>query len=209
MPDKRPLRADAARNRARVLDVAYATFAEEGLSVPIDEIARRLGVGAGTVYRHFPTKEALFGAIASSRLQHLIDRAATLVEAEEPGPAFFTYLHELVEEGRSDQGLVDALAGIGFDIATAVPDAEQHFMALLEDLLTRAQRAGAVRSDIGVTDVKALLVGCQAMQRYSDEPGTARRTLAVVRDGLASRSGDVVPILLERGERADGPRSSS
>ena len=59
-PD-RPLRADAARNRARVLEVAYETFAAEGLSVPIDEIARRAGVGAGTVYRHFPTKEDLFG----------------------------------------------------------------------------------------------------------------------------------------------------
>ena len=188
MPDQpRPLRADAARNRARVLDVAYATFAQEGLSVPIDEIARRAGVGAGTVYRHFPTKEALFAAIASNRLHHLIDRAAAFTEAKEPGEAFLAYLDVLVEEGRSDQGLVDALAGIGFDVAAAVPDAEQRFMALLEDLLTRAQRAGAVRSDIGVMDVKALLVGCQAMQRYSDEPGTARRALAVVRDGLTSR----------------------
>jgi len=61
-PD-RPLRADAARNRARVLEVAYDTFAAEGLSVPIDEIARRAGVGAGTVYRHFPTKDDLFLAV--------------------------------------------------------------------------------------------------------------------------------------------------
>ena len=154
-------------------------------TVPIDEIARRAGVGAGTVYRHFPTKEALFGAIASDRLHHLVDRAATFTDTKEPGDAFFAYLDLLVEEGRSDQGLVDALAGIGFDLAAAMPDAEQHFLALLADLLTRAQRAGAVRSDVGVADVKALLVGCQAMQRYSDGP--ARQALAVVRDGLIPR----------------------
>ena len=65
----RPLRADAARNRARVLEVAYDTFAAEGLSVPIDEIARRAGVGAGTVYRHFPTKEDLFRAVVDDRLR--------------------------------------------------------------------------------------------------------------------------------------------
>ena len=185
----RPLRADAARNRARVLEVAYATFAEEGLSVPIDEIARRAGVGAGTVYRHFPTKEALFGAIASDRLQHLVDRAAAFTDTKEPGDAFFAYLDLLVEEGRSDQGLMDALAGIGFDLAASVPDAVQRFMARRADLLTRAQRAGAVRSDIRPADVKALLVGCQAVQRSSHDPATARRALAVVRDGLAPRPG--------------------
>ena len=189
MSDKpRPLRADAARNRARVLDVAYETFAEEGMSVPIDEIARRAGVGAGTVYRHFPTKEALFAAIASNRLQQLNDRAAEFTETKEPGEAFFAYLNVLVEEGRSDQGLADALAGTGIDITTAIPDAEKHFMALLGGLLTRAQHAGAVRSDIDVKDVKALLVGCQAMQRSSNEPGTTQRVLGVVRDGLISRA---------------------
>jgi AcrR family transcriptional regulator len=188
MVDKtRPLRADAARNRARVLEVAYETFAQEGLSVPIDEIARRAGVGAGTVYRHFPTKEALFEAIASNRLQHLIDSAAAFADTEDPGSAFFAYLALLIEEGKTDQGLVDALAGIGYDIAAAIPEAEKLFIETLEDLLTRAQRAGAVRPDIRVLDVKALMVGCQAMQRYSDDPGTAARTLAVVRDGLVNR----------------------
>ena len=185
----RPLRADAARNRARVLDVAYATFAEEGLSVPIDEIARRAGVGAGTVYRHFPTKEALFAAILSNRLQHLIDRAAASGEVDEPGAAFFAYLEVLFEEGRSDYGLMEGLAGIGFDVAAAIPETEQRFMALLEDLLEPAQRAGAVRPDVVAGDIKTLLVGCQAMLRHSDEPGTVQRTLAVVRDGLTPPTG--------------------
>ena len=185
MVDKtRPLRADAARNRARVLEVAYETFAQEGLSVPIDEIARRAGVGAGTVYRHFPTKESLFEAIASDRLQHLIDSAAAFADTEDPGAAFFAYLALLIDEGKADLGLVEALAGIGYDIAAAIPDAEKLFLDTLEGLLTRAQRAGAVRPDVEVYDVKVLMMGCQAMQRYSADPATAQRTLAVVRDGL-------------------------
>src|SRR5919112_2327333 len=127
----RPLRADAARNRARVLAVAYQTFAREGLSVPIDEIARRAGVGAGTVYRHFPTKEALFRAIVASRLQRLIDYGTPLLDADDPGAAFFAFLALLVEEGEKDQGLVEALAGVGFDIAAVMPDAERDFLAVL------------------------------------------------------------------------------
>jgi AcrR family transcriptional regulator len=179
----RPLRADAARNRARVLEVAYQTFAQQGLSVPIDEIARRAGVGAGTVYRHFPTKEALFRAIVANRLQRLIDYATPLMDADDPGAAFFAFLALLVEE--KDQGLVEALAGVGFNIATTMPDVEREFLAMLGGLLTRAQRAGAVRSDVDVDDVKALLVGCQAMLRHNDNAELTRRTLTVVMDGLA------------------------
>ena len=81
----RPLRADAARNRARLLEVAYETFAAEGLSVPIDEVARRAGVGAGTVYRHFPTKEALFQAVIENRMQALVDDGRALLRSEGPG----------------------------------------------------------------------------------------------------------------------------
>jgi len=187
MADKpRRPRADAVRNRSRVLEVAYRTFAEEGLSVPIDKIARRAGVGAGTVYRHFPTKEALFQAIVASRLQRLIDYAKELTDAGESGEAFFAFLAFLVEEGKEDQGLVDALAGIGFDIAAAMPGAERDFLAVLDNLLTRAQLAGAVRMDVDVRDIKTLLVGCQAMQRYGGDAELTRRMLAVVRGGLTS-----------------------
>ena len=108
----RPVRADAARNRARVLEVAYETFAADGLSVPIDEIARRAGVGAGTVYRHFPTKEALFQAVIADRMRHLIDDGRALLESERPGQALFTFLRSMVLQwGAADRGLVEALAG--------------------------------------------------------------------------------------------------
>src|ERR1700753_10085 len=81
----RTLRADAARNRARVLEVAYETFAAEGLAVPIDEIARRAGVGAGTVYRHFPPKEALFAAVIDDRIHAMVENGRSLLDTVGPG----------------------------------------------------------------------------------------------------------------------------
>ncbi|MBJ7383835.1 MAG: TetR/AcrR family transcriptional regulator, partial [Mycolicibacterium sp.] len=110
----RPMRADAARNRAKVLEVAYETFAAEGLAVPIDEIARRAGVGAGTVYRHFPTKEALFQAVIEDRVRSIVDRAHELLAAD-PGTALFEFLREMVRTAAADHGIADALAGYGVD----------------------------------------------------------------------------------------------
>ncbi len=179
----RALRADAARNRARVLDVAYQTFAAEGLSVPIDEIARRAGVGAGTVYRHFPTKEALFAAVIEDRMQRLVDDAHALLKSDGPGEAVFTFLRSIVLQwGATDRGLVDAMAGLGIDIASAAPDAEDAFLAVLGELLSAAQEAGTVRRDVGVRDVKTILVGCQAMEAY--DSALAERVTDVVVDGL-------------------------
>jgi AcrR family transcriptional regulator len=182
----RPLRADAARNRARVLEVAYETFAAEGLSVPIDEIARRAEVGAGTVYRHFPTKEALFAAVIEDRMQHLVDDGHALLKSDGPSEALFAYLRSIVLQwGATDRGLVDALAGVGIDIPSVAPDAEDAFLAVLGDLLRAAQEAGTARPDIGVREVKSILVGCQAMEAYNS--ALADRVTDVVVDGLRAR----------------------
>jgi AcrR family transcriptional regulator len=179
----RPLRADAARNRARVLEVAYETFAADGLAVPIDEIARRAGVGAGTVYRHFPTKEDLYRAVVEDRIRHIVDEGRALVAADDPGEALFTFLRSMVLQwGATDRGLSDALAGFGIDVETVIPEAEVDFLGMLGDLLRAAQKAGTVRRDVDVPDVKAMLVGLQAMQSYNDE--AAQRLTDAVLDGL-------------------------
>jgi AcrR family transcriptional regulator len=179
----RPLRADAARNRARVLEVAYDTFAAEGLSVPIDEIARRAGVGAGTVYRHFPTKDDLFRAVVDNRLRHIVDEGSALARNEAPDQALFVFLRSLVLQfGATDRGLADALAGAGVDVETAMPETETAFLAILRSLLEAGQKAGTVRPDVDLTDVKALLVGCLEMQ--AAKPDAAERLTAVVLDGL-------------------------
>src|SRR3954465_151943 len=124
MVDKtRPLRADAARNRARVLEVAYETFAAEGLAVPIDEIARRAGVGAGTVYRHFPTKEDLYRAVIEDRINRIVDDGRGLLASDNPGQALFAFLRSMVLQwGATDRGLAESLAGFGGDVRGALAE---------------------------------------------------------------------------------------
>jgi AcrR family transcriptional regulator len=184
-PD-RPLRADAARNRARVLEVAYDTFAAEGLSVPIDEIARRAGVGAGTVYRHFPTKDDLYRAVVQDRLENITESGRALLDTGDPGEALFTFLRSMVLQwGATDQGLTEALAGVGIDSAIAMPDVEADFMGMLADLLRAGQKAGAVRADLDARDVKAILSGASAMQ--ATYPDSAERVTEVFLDGLRAR----------------------
>jgi AcrR family transcriptional regulator len=180
-PD-RPMRADAARNRARVLEVAYETFAAEGLSVPIDEIARRAGVGAGTVYRHFPTKDDLYRAVVEDRISSIIEGGRALVGAGDPGGALFAFLRSMVLQWGTDQGLMQALTGVGIDIAAAMPGLEQEFLGMLGDLLVAGQNAGTVRGDLSVRDVKALLTGASAVQ--SAYPDSAQRVIDVLLDGL-------------------------
>lgn len=182
----RAVRADARRNRARVLDAAIAAFAEEGLAVPVHEIARRAGVGTGTVSRHFPTKESLFEAIVLERVGRLLDRAHELAATAQPGPAFFGFFAAWVREGALNRGLSQALAGDGYDMEAAALRAGLDFGGTLSDLLGGAQAAGAVQDDIELGDIKALMAGCLAR---SEADGPAReRVIRVVSDGLQPRS---------------------
>lgn len=179
---ERPLRADAARNRARLLEVAYETLAAEGASVPIDEIARRAGVGAGTVYRHFPTKEALFGAVVENRLRQIATEGRTLLETDDPGEALYAFIRGMVLQGAIDRSLTEAMAGYGIDVNVVAPEAEAEFLGLLGDLLSAAQRAGTARPEVSVPEVKAVIVGCQAAQAYN--PDVAERVTEIVINGL-------------------------
>jgi AcrR family transcriptional regulator len=181
----RPPRADAVRNRARVLEAAQAAFAAEGLAVPLDEIARRAGVGAGTVYRHFPTKEALFEAVILDRIIRFVDAARKLAAADDPGAAFVEFLHRLVAGAASAKDLADALAGANLAAAGLIIAAKQDLSEAGSALLTRAQQAGAVRADIGIDEVMALLSGTTlALQQQPATDGLREKVFAVIRDGL-------------------------
>src|SRR5258708_13405708 len=111
----RPLRADGVRNRARVLEVAYETFAAEGLGVPIDEIARRAGVGAGTVYRHFPTKEDLFRAVIGDRIEGIVEDGRAVLASGDPGEALFTFLRAVGLWSATDRALAQPPPGVGIN----------------------------------------------------------------------------------------------
>lgn len=173
------LRADARRNRARVIEVAAQVFATEGLSVPVHEIARRAGVGTGTVSRHFRTKEDLFEAILRSRLEELTAQADQLGEQEEPGTAFTTFFAVAVHAGAADRGLAERMAAAAGDRDTlGTRLGAQALCDRLGELLEKAQRVGAVRADITLADVEALMVACMSREQ-SLGPITA-----VVIDGL-------------------------
>ncbi|EWM13383.1 transcriptional regulator, TetR family [Kutzneria sp. 744] len=166
------MRADARRNRARVLEVAQQVFAEEGLAVPIDEIARRAGVGVGTVYRHFPTKDALFVAIIQERLRSVGEVARKLAEGPAAGRAFFGFFERMVRDASLNKALFDALAAGGGLNQELTAEARQVMMTGLGDLLAKAQEAGEVRPDLTAADVKTLIVGCLSMARQGTaDPG--------------------------------------
>ena len=177
------LRADARRNRDQILAAAEQAFSQDGLGVPVDEIARRAGVGAGTLYRHFPTKEALFEAVVVAHMEQLASEARAALESDTPSEALFGFIARLASEGRTKRNLVDALTGAGIDIkaVAAAPKAEfeQAFAALLE----KAQRAGEVRPDLTVADLFGLVMGTCTMADERDE-SSQRRMLSVVCAGL-------------------------
>jgi AcrR family transcriptional regulator len=183
----RPLRADARRNRARILEVAVEAFAADGLSVPVQEIARRAGVGTGTVSRHFPTKEALFEAILLGRAGQLVDEAARLARSDDPGAAFFEFFTLVIAEGTANLGLAEALAGAGFDLETSTKRGGADVLGALNDLLVRAQQAGAVRADVDAMDVKALISGCLARAPRTTDFAARDRMISIARQGLRGR----------------------
>ncbi|MGW9075370.1 TetR/AcrR family transcriptional regulator [Streptomyces kronopolitis] len=160
-----PSRADARRNRALVLQAARFAFEEQGLGVPLGEIARRAGVGAGTVYRHFSSKEALFRATIVDRIELFTDTARDLADVTDPGPVFFRFLASVVRLASQNKALCDALEASGTGRFEPSPGVGKNFEEALEVLLSRAQKAGEVRQDVGIADVRALLVGCLSMER--------------------------------------------
>jgi AcrR family transcriptional regulator len=177
---ERSLRADALRNREKVLQAAREAFATRGYGVPLDEIASLAGVGPGTVYRHFPSKESLFEAVVAARVQDLIDDAQARAAAADPGAAFFGFLGRMGSEAAAKRDLPEAISVDGA--------AQETFRAAFGVLLSRAQRVGAVRADITLLDLVVLLKG---MMRSLQEvpPGAAGaaqrdRLVAVLADGL-------------------------
>jgi AcrR family transcriptional regulator len=190
--DGRGPRADARRNRERVLRVAAEIFAAEGLSVPVHEIARRAGVGTGTVSRHFPSKVDLFAAILLGRVEELDARAARLAADLPPGAAFEAMFRTVVRAGAAHRGLAEALAGAGYDVERAAALAGHDLTARVRGMLARAQESGAVRPDVQYADVKALMTGCLARDT-GDDPGALDRIIDLVCSAMRATTGPPPP----------------
>ncbi|WP_280363890.1 TetR/AcrR family transcriptional regulator [Nocardia wallacei] len=179
----KPMRADARRNRDLVLATARDMLSAEGLSVSFDEIARRAGVGVGTVYRHFPTREALYEAVLRGRLEQFVEDAQGLAAADaDPGRTFLDYFTRLVGEVALNQALCETLeTGTEAIVSEEVRD---QFRAQFATLLRRAQHAGTVRSDLDTADAMDLLVGAATAERRAHRRGAPNHALTVVLAGL-------------------------
>ncbi|MFI6741016.1 TetR/AcrR family transcriptional regulator [Nonomuraea sp. NPDC050451] len=187
MTPDRPLRADARRNRARVLEAAEAAFSAEGMAVPLDEIARRAGVGAGTIYRHFPSKEALFEAVIHDRIGQFAEEARALSAAERPGKEFFAFLGRVIDQAMLNKALCDALEAAGSPVQPS-DGVQRDVWEAFGSLLGAAQHAGAVRADVDVSDLRALLSGALAMERHArDSDRPAGRLAELLLDALLPR----------------------
>jgi AcrR family transcriptional regulator len=180
---ERPLRADALRNRARILEAAESVFANEGIEAPVDFIAEKAGVGVGTLYRHFPNKERLCEAILLERLTALAADARALASSDQPEKALFGYLEHFVAVGCAKRDLIVVVSGAGIEFEAAMAPLKDQLREAIGVLLARAQAAGAVRPDVTADVVMTLTMAtCQA----STHPGAAPTAdvLSVVFDGL-------------------------
>jgi len=180
------MRADAQRNYAKLLSAASTAFVESGADdVSLEEIARRAGVGIGTLYRHFPTRQALLEAVYRDQAEQLKARADALLDSGPPGEAFAAWLHALVAFSSTKRNLTSSMvATLGRDSAV-ISTCSKLIRDSADELLARAQQAGAVRTDVSSIDVIRLVHGVSMVTEYAPgDPGQAGRMLALILDGL-------------------------
>lgn len=187
------MRADAARNRAKLLEVAEELFTTKGPAVEMDEIAAAAGIGVGTIYRHFATKDALLEAIVVAPIEALIEEARSLASASDPGEAFYALFERLVELATSKHHLIATFANAGHAAHVGTRDeiASRHdrFRDAFGKLLVRAQRAGAVRRDVHVDELVAIVNGAfPYLERSGSGRAAHHRLLALIEDALAPES---------------------
>lgn len=185
--DARPLRADARRNREAIIEAADVLFQQGGIAVGMDEIAAAAGVGVGTLYRRFPTKETLFMAIARREVDRLISLARQWSTNDDACATFFRYVDHTVREMTARQNLFEALSRTDLH-----DDGHEELKAALGAaigvLFSRAIERGCVRADLSVDELLSLLMGtCMAVGKLGPEPGGRCHIVDVVCDGLRVR----------------------
>jgi AcrR family transcriptional regulator len=177
-------RADARRNRARILAAAEEVFAEQGPAASTEEVAARAGLAIGTIFRHFPTKQELLRAIMKDLLQQLTERAAVLAASGNPSIALQTFFTETVQQAARKRPVIELLGQAGVDVQMTA--AVEQFRTGVSSMLTLAQQAGTVRDDVDPDDVIALLATIsQGAAHSSWSPDRQQRTLMIIFRGLS------------------------
>jgi AcrR family transcriptional regulator len=191
----KPLRADAERNRRRILDAAREVFAARGLDASLDEIAAHAGVGVGTVYRRFADKGDLIDALFEDKVAELATAAREALAVEDPWEGFTTFMTRVCEQQATDRGFKQALLG-GAPGCRRIARARNTVAPYARQLLERAQASGQARADIDPADLQIiyLALGLVADATRDVEPDYWRRTLTVLFDGLATARDAPTPL---------------
>ena len=184
----RPLRADAQRNRDRLLETAVRAFSQDGPDVTLDSIAKEAGVGIGTLYRHFPTREALIDAAYRNELARLCDAAADLLETMPPDEAARTWMDRFVDYMTTKRGMSEALRAVIASGGNPFSESRDRLTTAITTLLEAGVEAGTVRADVEPGDVLASLSGVSLAAGEPSQREQAGRLLDLLMDGLRYRA---------------------
>lgn len=184
MAEARPLRADARRNRDRLLDAALRAFSDNGPDATLEAIARDAGVGIGTLYRHFPTREALIEATYRNELARLCDAVPDLLADRPPDTALRAWMDRFVDYMVTKRGLSDALHAVVASGGNPFAQSRDRLTAAITTLLDAGAAAGTVRSDVAPADVLAGISGVLLVAGEPDRRDQAGRLLDLLMDGL-------------------------
>lgn len=189
----RPLRKDAARNRALLLEAARDVFAERGLEASLDEVARRAGVGVGTAYRHFANKQELAAALFADSIDGVIAEAEAALEVADPWQGLVAFFESSAERQARDRGLHEVL--MGYEVAHDKQNILERLAPTVTALFDRARAAGVLRPDIDVTDSAAVfaMLGMAFEMCSATHPDLWRRYLAIILDGLRATDRGPLP----------------
>jgi AcrR family transcriptional regulator len=187
MATTRPLRADAQRNRDRLLEVAVRAFSHDGPDVTLDAIAREAEVGIGTLYRHFPTREALVDAAYRNELYRLCDSAQRLLKRQPPERALRTWMDRFVDYMGTKRGMGDALKALIASGGDPFSESRDRLVGAVATLLEAGAAAGTLRADIDPEDVLVSLSGLSLATADADRRAQAGRLLDLLMDGLRYR----------------------
>ncbi|MER6675714.1 TetR/AcrR family transcriptional regulator [Streptomyces sp. NPDC000983] len=179
------MRADARRNYDRLLSEARSAFAAHGTDASLEDVARRAGVGIGTLYRHFPNRHALLSAVFEDAVSDLLARARELGGAAEPCTALVTWLREMVEHAVEYRGLSRALMSVTNNNGSALSRCSDPIREAGTTLLTRAQQQGTIRNDVAITDLLQLTHAIAlAAEESPGDPHLTDRLLNLTLKGL-------------------------
>jgi AcrR family transcriptional regulator len=188
---RRP-RADALRNRTRLIDAAVAVFAEHGLDVSVARIASRAGVGTATLFRNFPTKDDLIYAVIEARVTELLELARRALEADDPAESFEQFLFGVADIQVRDRGFFEAIHSHLIDEPELL-QCKLEMNGVADKILKRAQKAGVVRKDVVAEDLR-FIVSSAVSHDAAARPDLHRRYLQIMLDGLRPERASRLPV---------------